>query len=247
MHPLTHTTLVGNWATLLLATNKNGEIDYKRMGDEIDILIASSPCGIYSNGTAGEFYTQNEEEFIKTSELLAEKCSAASIPFQIGVSHMSPQISLNRLQAVKSLNPGAVQVILPDWFPVTLEEAVIFLQRMEEAANGIPIVLYNPPHAKKILSPHDWMYLKQHIPSLIGIKVFDGNRNPEWYKQIREKVQGLSVFIPGHNLASGILSGAHGAYSNIACLNPFAAQKWYEQIRIWHSNWKSVFICLWIN
>ena len=35
------------------------------MGDEIDILIASSPCGIYSNGTAGEFYTQNEEEFIK--------------------------------------------------------------------------------------------------------------------------------------------------------------------------------------
>lgn len=230
MHPLTHTTLVGNWATLLLATNKNGEIDYKRMGDEIDILIASSPCGIYSNGTAGEFYTQNEEEFIKTSELLAEKCSAASIPFQIGVSHMSPQLSLNRLQAVKSLNPGAVQVILPDWFPVTLEEAVIFLQRMEEAANGIPIVLYNPPHAKKILSPHDWMYLKQHIPSLIGIKVFDGNRNPEWYKQIREKVQGLSVFIPGHNLASGILSGAHGAYSNIACLNPFAAQKWYEQI-----------------
>ena len=50
MHPLTHTTLVGNWATLLLTTNKNGEIDYKRMGDEIDILIASSPCGIYSNG-----------------------------------------------------------------------------------------------------------------------------------------------------------------------------------------------------
>ena len=41
MHPLTHTTLVGNWATLLLATNKNGEIDYKRMGDEIDILIIS--------------------------------------------------------------------------------------------------------------------------------------------------------------------------------------------------------------
>ena len=234
MHPLTHTTLVGNWATLLLATNKNGEIDYKRMGDEIDILIASSPCGIYSNGTAGEFYTQNEEEFIKTSELLAEKCSAASIPFQIGGSHMSPQISLNRL------NPGAVQVILPDWFPVTLEEAVIFLQRMEEAANGIPIVLYNPPHAKKILSPHDWMYLKQHIPSLIGIKVFDGNRNPEWYKQIREKVQGLSVFIPGHNLASGILSGAHGAYSNIACLNPFAAQKWYDRFMALVGKWADI-------
>ena len=145
MHPLTHTTLVGNWATLLLATNKNGEIDYKRMGDEIDILIASSPCGIYSNGTAGEFYTQNEEEFIKTSELLAEKCSAASIPFQIGVSHMSPQISLNRLQAVKSLNPGAVQVILPDWFPVTLEEVSFFCKgwkkRQTEFLSSFTILL----------------------------------------------------------------------------------------------------------
>lgn len=230
MTPLTHTTLVGNWATLLLTTNKKGEIDYQRLGDKIDVLIASSPNGIYSNGTAGEFYTQSEEEFIKISELLAEKCFSAGIPFQIGVSHMSPQISLNRLHAVKFLHPGAVQVILPDWFPVTLEEAVIFLKRMEEEADGIPLVLYNPPHAKKILSPSEWMYLKQQIPSLIGVKVFDGNRNAAWYRQVREEVQGLSVFIPGHNLATGILSGGHGSYSNVACLNPFAAQKWREQI-----------------
>ena len=26
--------------------------------------------------------------------------------------------------------------------------------------------------------------------------------------------------------------GAHGAYSNVACLNPFAAQKWYNQTAI---------------
>lgn len=232
MHPLTHTTLSGNWATLLLVTDRSGEIDYKRLSDEIDALIASSPNGIYSNGTAGEFYAQSEKEFMEISELLAEKCLSARVPFQIGVSHMSPQISLSRLHTVKSLQPGAVQVILPDWFPVSLEEAVIFLKRMEDEADGIPLVLYNPPHAKKVLSPCDWMYLKQHIPSLIGVKVFDNNRNTEWYKRIREKVQGLSVFIPGHNLATGILSGCHGAYSNVACLNPFAAQQWYEQITV---------------
>ena len=62
---LTHPTLVGNWATLLLATDREGTIDYARLGEEIDVLISSSPCGIYSNGTAGEFYTQSEEEFRK--------------------------------------------------------------------------------------------------------------------------------------------------------------------------------------
>lgn len=227
---LTHPTLVGNWATLLLATDREGTIDYARLGEEIDVLISSSPCGIYSNGTAGEFYTQSEEDFRKINELLAEKCTSAGVPFQIGASHMSPQLSLQRLRAIKDLKPSAVQVILPDWFPVSMEEAINFLQRMEDEAAGIPLVLYNPPHAKKILEPEEWMLLKQAVPSLIGVKVFDRDRDAAWYERVRTQVKGLSVFIPGHNLATGILSGAHGAYSNVACLNPFAAQRWYEQI-----------------
>lgn len=85
MVPFIHTTLFGNWAT----TDKNGGIDYKRPEDEVDVLTASSPNGIYSNGTAGEFYSQSEKEFMQVSELLAEKWISANIPFQIGVSHMS--------------------------------------------------------------------------------------------------------------------------------------------------------------
>ncbi len=230
MEPLKHETLRGNWATLLLTTDKMGNMDYGLLAEEIDTLISSSPCGIYSNGTAGEFYTQTETEFRKISALLSVECHAANIPFQIGVSHTSPQISLQRLHAVKDLNPGAVQVILPDWFPVTLEEAIIFLKRMEEEGDGIPLVLYNPPHAKKILSPHEWIIIKKDVPSLIGVKVFDQNRNNEWYTTVKDRVKNISVFIPGHHLATGVLSGTHGSYSNISCLNPFAAQKWYELI-----------------
>ena len=55
MKPLSSDEIYGNWATLLLATDKNGEIDVSRMNDEIDVLIDSQPNGIYSNGTAGEF------------------------------------------------------------------------------------------------------------------------------------------------------------------------------------------------
>ena len=131
MKPMKYNEIYGNWATLLLATVKDGSIDFHKLADEIDILISSRPNGIYSNGTAGEFYAQTEEEFDAISHLLAEKCERAGVAFQIGVSHMSPQISLERLRRIRHLNPGAVQVILPDWFPVTLEEAAIFLQKME--------------------------------------------------------------------------------------------------------------------
>jgi 4-hydroxy-tetrahydrodipicolinate synthase len=223
--------IFGNWATLLLATDQNGDIDFVRLADEIDVLISSNPNGIYSNGTAGEFYSQTEDEFDRINLVLSEKCEKTGIPFQIGVSHMSPQISLERLRRIRHLQPAAVQVILPDWFPVTIEESVIFLQKMEEKAQGISLILYNPPHAKKQLSPKEWAVLKKHVPSLAGLKVFDQNGNPEWYAQMRENSEGLSVFIPGHRLATGIRSGACGAYSNMACLNPFAAQKWFEMIK----------------
>jgi dihydrodipicolinate synthase/N-acetylneuraminate lyase len=40
-----------------------------------------------------------------------------------------------------------------------------------------------------------------------------------------------SVFIPGHTLATGMVRGAHGAYSNVACLSPAGAQRWADECR----------------
>jgi len=231
MKPLSSNEIFGNWATLLLATDNNGDIDYSKLNDEIDILISSHPNGIYSNGTAGEFYSQTEDEFLKISELLATKCEKAGVCFQIGVSHMSPQISLQRLKIIKHLHPGAVQVILPDWFPPTLEESIIFLKKIAEEAGDISLVLYNPPHAKKKLQPEEWALLKKQVPTLMGVKVSDHNSDKKWYESVRKNSEGLSVFVPGHNLATGITLGAQGAYSNVVCLNPFAAQKWFNQMQ----------------
>ena len=230
MKALSPETLYGNWATLLLATGPDGAIDWVRMEDEIDTLIASHPDGVYSNGTACEFYTQDLEEFIRISELLAGKCESAGIPFQIGVSHPSAQESLERMKAVRHLRPGAFQVILPDWFPINDEGAVRFLTGMAEHAAGIPLVLYNPPHAKRVLPPSMWRTLKLATPRLIGVKVFDNNCDPAWYAEMNANNEGISVFVPGHHLATGIANGAKGAYSDVACINPFAAQAWSEMM-----------------
>jgi len=231
MKHLKYSEIYGNWATLLLATDKKGNIDFQKLADEIDVLVASKPNGIYSNGTAGEFYSQTEDEFERISLLLSEKCEKAGVCYQLGVSYMSPDVSLERLKSIRHLQPGAVQVILPDWFPVTLDEAVDFLLKMEEEAHGISMVLYNPPHAKRQLKPADWAFLKSKVPSLVGVKTFDHNADAEWYREMRERKNGLSVFIPGHRLVTGIQNGADGAYSNVACLNPFFAQRWFDMIR----------------
>jgi 4-hydroxy-tetrahydrodipicolinate synthase len=225
MKPLSAKDIRGNWATLLSVWNTDGSPDYGRFGAEVDALIAARVDGIYSNGTAGEFHCQTEAEFDRMTEMFASRCEAASMPFQIGVSHMSAQISLERLRRIVSLAPGAVQVILPDWFPVTKPEALAFLERMAETAGGIGLILYNPPHAKRVWAPADIGFLAQHVPALIGLKTAGGD--DAWYAEMRRHLSRLSVFVPGHLLASGVKRGAQGAYSNAACLNPAAAQRWY--------------------
>ena len=228
MKPLEAKEIRGNWATLLSACNSEDALDLGRVAAEIDTLIEMKVDGIYSNGSAGEFHTQTEAEFDQISECLATKCNAAGMSFQIGASHMSAQLSLGRLQRSVKWAPGAFQVILPDWFPVTEVEAIDFLKRMAEATQGIGLVLYNPPHAKRVWTPEAIGRLAQAVPSLIGLKTAGGD--DAWYTSMREHLHGISVFVPGHLLASGVKRGAQGAYSNVACLNPAAAQRWTDQM-----------------
>lgn len=226
MKPLRADEIKGTWGTVLLPIDENDGIDFARLDAELDVLFASGVNGIYANGTAGEFYTQTEDEFDRLHEHVARRCETAAMPFQIGASHMSPQLCLERVRRAARLAPSAIQIILPDWFPVSDAEAVAFLTRVAEVAAPVGLVLYNPPHAKRVLQPEDFAQLKAAVPALVGIKVADGNEN--WYARMSPASAGLSVFVPGHHLATGFGHGAAGAYSNVACLHPAAAQRWYE-------------------
>jgi 4-hydroxy-tetrahydrodipicolinate synthase len=71
--------------------------------------------------------------------------------------------------------------------------------------------------------------LAARVPALIGLKTAGGE--DAWFASMREHLARLSVFVPGHLLASGVQRGARGAYSNVACLNPAAAQRWTDQMK----------------
>jgi len=225
MKPLTSQEITGTWATLLLPINADESIDFARLGQDLDYLLTTGVDGLYAHGTAGEFYALSEVEFDRINALMAEKCERAGRPFQIGAGHMSAQIALERVRRAAQLKPGAIQIILPDWFPVSMAEAKAFLERVAEAAHPIGIVLYNPPHAKRYLQPEDYEQIAAAIPALVGVKVAN---EPAWYAELRRRAPRLSIFVTGHHLASGIRAGGSGAYSNVACLHPVAAKRWNQ-------------------
>ncbi|AWI08351.1 dihydrodipicolinate synthase family protein [Ereboglobus luteus] len=226
MKPLSAKEIRGNWATLLLPILPDDSIDYDLLGAELDYFINARVSGVYSNGSAGEFYTQTEDEFDRINALLAEKCNAAGMPFQIGAAHPCAQIARERIRRAKSLAPSAYQVTLPDWFPPTIEEVIDFIQVMAAEAAPIPLIVYNPPHAKRKLSPAEWAIIAEQVPGVAGMKVPGGDE--AWYAEMKPLMERFSIFIPGHHLHMGLARGAHGAYSNVACLSPKFAQSWYE-------------------
>jgi dihydrodipicolinate synthase/N-acetylneuraminate lyase len=148
------------------------------------------------------------------------------LPFQLGAGHPSGHRSLELIRRAAALAPDAIQVVLPDWLPLTPEEVLAAVDRMARVADGVPLVLYNPPCAKTQLDPTLFARLADEVPALIGIKVPGGD--DAWFHRMTRTR--LAIFVAGHTLASGVTRGAVGSYSNVACLNPAGAVRWYEQM-----------------
>jgi dihydrodipicolinate synthase/N-acetylneuraminate lyase len=215
VRPLTADSLRGVWATLLLPLNADDSIDFDRLQAQAEALSLSAVDGLYAHGTAGEFQTLTEDEFDQVNSVLA----AAGKPFQVGASHPSAQVQLSRVERAARLAPGAIQVIVPDWLPLNHREVLEFLRRVADVAGDVPLVLYNPPHAKTQVGPRQLTEFAAAAPSLIGLKTAGGDKT--WFDEALPC--GLAIFVPGHFLASMSLLGAHGSYSNVAALSPDGA------------------------
>lgn len=227
MQALNSGDLTGIWSTVLLPIEPGGtgeEIDFDRVAATLDAVLRSGVHGVYTNGTAGEFHTLSEAEYDRLHELVARRCAAAGVPYQLGASHPSGQLSLDRVRRAAALRPGAIQVVLPDWLPLGPDEVLAALTRMAEAADGVPLVLYNPPYAKTQVGPELLARLAAELPQLIGVKV-------PGVAVARGLTDRLAVFVAGHTLATAHAEGAAGSYSNVACMSPAGAVRWYALMR----------------
>lgn len=228
MEALTAGALGGTWGTVLLPVRDDESIDWARLEAELDVLVAMGLDGLYAHGTAGEFHTLGEDEYDRVNALLAERCERHGLPYQIGAGHMSAQICLSRAARAREFRPGAIQVTLPDWLPLSRDAVVRFLARVAAEADPVPLVLYNPPHAKTQVPAALYPVIRREVPAVVGIKVAGGDAR--WYAEMRRHTAGLAVFVAGHDLATGRRHGAAGSYSNIAALSPAGAMAWQRMM-----------------
>jgi dihydrodipicolinate synthase/N-acetylneuraminate lyase len=210
----------GIWGAILLPI-KDDKIDWVAFEEQVNILCDSSVHGIYTNGTAAECHNQTEDEFDKLSNIVSTIATKKNKKFQLGLSHTNPRICRERAKRLTSLKPDGFQITLPDWWPPTYQESLNFIMGMQDVVQDIYLILYNPPHAKVLLSLEEISKLNAQAPNLVGIKCAGGDE--AWYEKRRSLLDNFSVFVPGHSVVFGKPLGANGSYSNVACLNPNGA------------------------
>ncbi|MDW6066348.1 hypothetical protein SAZ11_62105 [Streptomyces sp. FXJ1.4098] len=97
MKPLAADQVTGVWGTLLLPIEGRGDIIWDRPAGQLDVLLTSGIDGLYAHGTAGEFHTLDEAAFDQVNTVLAQRCEAAGLPYQIGASHPATPTMLGRI------------------------------------------------------------------------------------------------------------------------------------------------------
>ena len=216
--------IYGVWATTLCSLDDDDALDLTAINEQVEVYARAGCDGVYCGGTASEVHAQTDTQFREISARLAAAARANGLPFQIGAAHPLAHGTLERVAFARTLNPGAIQITLPDWTPLDLGGVIRFMARVAETADGIPLVLYNPPHAKSVLTPSALREVSEQTPTMVGLKC--GGGDADWYREMIPLFDRLSVFIPGHHYATGRRRGAHGSYSNMACLSPAGAVSW---------------------
>ena len=219
----------GTWGTVLLPIRANDSIDFDAVEAQVDALLHFGVDGVYTNGTAGEFFAQDEDEFDRLSRIVADACRASGTPFQIGISHPCPRTQRQRMERARRLEPAAFQCILPDWVRPSDADLHRFFDGLDAARGDAGLVLYNPPGARRVLTPPELCALAERTPDLVGVKV--AGVDAAWFDAVRAQCPTLSVFVPGHLLADLLPLGASGSYSNVACLHQGLAVAWWRQMQ----------------
>ena len=226
---MTSETLHGVWAALLTPWTADDRVDEAAVEAEIHAFAAAGVHGLYTGGTAGEFYAQDDATFVGLTRLVCRTAANAGLPVQIGCTALSTRTVRARIAVARDCGADGVQLALPFWVSLDDRETLDFFAEVADAAGPVPLVLYQTPRAKRRIDPPLLGRLAEQAPTLIGIK--DTAADTATFTEIRDSAPRLSVFGADCHLVERMKSGGRGTYSSLAGLNPRLMVEYYEDCR----------------
>lgn len=213
---LTRHSLNGVWCALITPWNDLDEVDLRRLVKEVRGYAGTGVHGVYTGGTTGEFYTQDDATYGRITEVVVTEGHAIGLPVQIGATALSTRTTIQRIRIAKRAGADAVQLALPFWLELKDDEVERFVAETTAAAGKMPVVLYLTMRSKRKISPNLLGKLAARHPTFIGTK--DTGASVDEVKAMLKEAPDLAIF-GGEDFYARIPAGGRGGYCSITGFN----------------------------
>lgn len=135
--------LDGAFAVLPTPFNKEEEINFEGLAQNIEWDIENGIHGVLPLGSTGEFTTLSEEEKREVAEFVVDKVDGR-VPVCIGTSADNTTKAIKNAKHAQKIGADGV-LILPPYYFNPLQEEIIHHFKLINDAVDIPVMLYNNP------------------------------------------------------------------------------------------------------
>lgn len=200
--------LRGVMAALLTPFDGQQKLDKESLRRLVRFNLRQGVDGLYVGGSTGEAFVQSGTERQEVLEIVAEEAKG-KMTLIAHVGCVSTLESQQLARAAVGYGYDAVSAVTPFYYPFSFEEHCAHYQAIIEAADGLPMVVYNIPALSGVKLTLDQINTLVTLPGVGALKQTSGDLFQ--MEQIRRAHPDL-VLYNGYDeiFASGLLAGADG-------------------------------------
>ncbi len=227
---LTRNDLVGPWAGMPVAWDKNLNFDEQAYRADLERACKAGVPGVYTAGTTGEFYAMELDEWKEIGRVTVDECKKHGTPAMLGITSTYTLGAQRRAEYAAEVGADAVQVALPFWMELDDREVIGFFEDVVKPCPGLALTIYETMRAKKALSIEQHRAVFDATGCYYAVK---SNANtlgctPEGCRQLSEFV---NVWV-GEELWSSLgPCGAIGCASALVYANPCVILHMFELLQ----------------
>ncbi|MBI20847.1 MAG: hypothetical protein CL780_01185 [Chloroflexi bacterium] len=210
--------------------NDNGKVDYKSLGNLVELSVNSGCSGVVTLGVMGEANRMLDSERTSVLEFL-NKAMNNRLPITVGVSSESNFVLQSRIIESQDLGASAF-LICPPRMNKLNEITLLDYFRTAQESSEIPIVLQDLPSESGIfLNPEIIKKLKTEFPLIEMLKLEDPP-TPQKISKILETIPDILIFggLGGAFFLEELQRGASGTMTGFAY--PEVLTSIYQNVKV---------------
>lgn len=166
------TKFPGVYVAVITPFTAAGEVDYPRLHEHVDWLIAEGVHGLVPTGSCGEYAALSDAERARVVETIV-KTAAGRVPTVVGTAAPSTAKAVAWAKHAKESGAAGVMALPPINYRPTRAEVVAWYRALSEV--GLPIVAYNNPFDTSTDLTPDLLAELATIKGVVAVKEFSGD------------------------------------------------------------------------